>query len=1130
MSTKSKKPGRPDTSESSTPVSQAKQLGAPNSKARLAVKDMKSRPRRDMSHAPANIEAARTAAVKSPRGSARMMKRDSAQPTRHLQAFQASTKMPTSKATITKTVQVSQACASNKGPRDPYEIPSDDEADNTLSTLVHTRRNKLMSQIQVARSKTHNTTIPSTPPYPSAKAIGKRSSHSINGHLNIVDIKTRDGTQVLSNIPSTDEKSKGRVYEQLREKPHKDGDGQLSPTPSKEINKSNIISIASGNPQVRLDDYAYSRRRSDVGKLMRHGQPNLSSPGLRSSSSSSDRISGTDKTCDVVAQRGITESVRGISSQNPFHLDGRPGDISLPRSQNSKAIDRQNSITPKAAIEDVKKTTKIKFAKKRRERDIPDAFFKEPQYSDDEYRPLSSNGETSNSDSGEDSSLSRRSLLAASSRGVMHAQPAQAGPNPRPRNGLRPKPTNPFTPINKSDPKAKEPESASKLSMKLGRAYPKHVRDIFSDGYSSAECDDDDDDTKKQKQRARNIDLDNQQDSAGIVAEQPVAGFERKPWWEPLKWIKRYETDFVSDSTGRLWLADGPYKGWIWAGPGAGCYIPNCHAPDDAMLAKAEETAIRNPTYASSYFESESEEHSSSELEDSEGHDTVKGAGSDKLAIERPISSTHQNRVVMEKEARMRRTEQYVLNSSSSVREEELNATQDLDSTCSTTRDKLPSTFAPTTPLKRTPSPPSAVSETTSILITRQLMNDCAPPSNQELAELMSSSPMKHFAKDSSPIRKCSKKAAGNSHMSSNSSSSESSSGIPAWVGPKRSPQPVVTSRKQDTPSLRSESSAMYIMNGIAERRTTRRLQAYQSPVVESSQSSQIASQELPTSLEDSQIKTAKRKLKEPKGRRANRVEPSWKDNGVTATMPTHVEVMLPRMATEERAEYAAISPVEEDDKFSTPSPKSFKEINKSTSRDGVQFSDSDIEELNYVLRQSPRWLKTTTNVDETTEKGTNMLKSPFAPLAKSSLKHRSLAHISGSIASPRTGKTSSTPDPNSLKMSSTSIPGCGCIVQEEQKCVMNEKPQQRDSPSTTRPTTTINKTGERHGKDDKDKRGNKRKTSSADASVLVDEPVAPKRQKMEEPRKRRPRKKKRRPNKKARRRLQRAAAAAQQQ
>ncbi|KAI2619448.1 hypothetical protein GGS26DRAFT_601920 [Hypomontagnella submonticulosa] len=78
----------------------------------------------------------------------------------------------------------------------------------------------------------------------------------------------------------------------------------------------------------------------------------------------------------------------------------------------------------------------------------------------------------------------------------------------------------------------------------------------------------------------------------------------------------------------------------------------------------------------------------------------------------------------------------------------------------------------------------------------------------------------------------------------------------------------------------------------------------------------------------------------------------------------TSIVVELPGLTKDERAEYEAVSPSQEDGSFIQP-PKSFKEINESTPSPRGELDSSDEETLRYIIYQSPKLLNTITKVDE---------------------------------------------------------------------------------------------------------------------------------------------------------------------
>ncbi|KAI1073607.1 hypothetical protein F5B20DRAFT_566409 [Whalleya microplaca] len=546
-------------------------------------------------------------------------------------------------------------------------------------------------------------------------------------------------------------------------------------------------------------------------------------------------------------------------------------------------------------------------------------------------------------------------------------------------------------------------------SINFSRGYSKRVRDAFSD----ASSDSGNETIRLPKTtristaplRAKTTLSSKSNDHNGkrTVSRSDSAqeNLRLKPW----EWTEKYGgTEFVCDScTGNAWFSDGPFKGWIYDGPGKGSYIPGYRTPDDETLIKAEKIAMAR--IASDPVEESSETSSLSDDENSEQGDlpddgprSVAEQGPGKLYFGNPqiqslqltplqdnpecphsgsmdeesyhtaplpeISPSISSKQALlptteakatERAGRIERTKQYVLAGSPTN-----HGSRDTNSpriSSSKNPSRLPDNLAPTsTPRHRASSPPSGVSETTSTLITRQLTESCPPPSNQELAVLLSSSPTNQDTKTLSSVERANDQN-GSENYSADASSTEPSSGIPACL--PRAPPPPPVSPDRESPIMLEHPSARLVMNGIAHQRSTRPLvdpwsissAKRRQRMLTTNRETPLAQKETPTKPERSRLAT-KETNSQPK---ENTIEPLAK---------TKIIVELPTLPSEKQAEYSTISPLQE--AHNSPlSPKTFKEIEGATSKVSTQSNDSSEEALGYVLRESPHWLGSITQIEE---------------------------------------------------------------------------------------------------------------------------------------------------------------------
>ncbi|KAL7628493.1 hypothetical protein AAE478_000008 [Parahypoxylon ruwenzoriense] len=952
----------------------------------------------------------------------------------------------------------------------------------------------------------------SVPVQPSAKAIEKRALHPANSHLNIVDDITSSAAQMPSHLVSTTENSKDPIPINGNRRAPTNKTKYDPMALSADTCMGKLLADANKNIKTQRD---ISKDNEDHQRLANHKQPVKASRRTPSSNLQDGKsrqkhsaeklpfLGNFEKGVNATAQQEVTAqkdpitrskarsqdssrhgskysmtAARGVSNRShalrESELPKREQAHNVPKTPEVAKGSRSavgGRYSSRAAIDKVGTMTTIKFGKKGRDKPIPESFLKESKYSDDEYRPLSSASEQSSDDELNDDQLRSRAVTPLLHPMGSTRSSSQPGSSRKLRSGSYTKPAISFTPIDNLSPKIQGHESVAKRDKKFGQGYSKRVRDAFSDG--SVSCSDPDlEKTEPTMQTSMlqlglGLVLKDQRNDEDVFATR-LSTHQRKPWWEPLKWIQKYETTFLGDRTGRLWFADGPFKGYIWSGPGEGGYMPSCKAPDDKMLARAEGTAVFREKFGGQYSSTESsdadyQDGDFPEQDDSE-HDALPSTrgsrddtrypssdinrdsdipSNDRLS---PVNSSKEGSyhtaplpstppgISLQKQRsdsptqanstdqieRMERTKQYVL-TGSPVKPIESRAADCPSVTRSQTLDRLLAELAPTTGPERVPSPPSAESETTSVLITRQLMSDCPPPSNQELAELMSSSPTNMRARASSPGQGV------DGEGGYDTSSSDPSSGIPARIIPG-TPQPPATPRNRSVSFRLEHPSATYILNGIAERRTARSLTDCSPPAYRSNQRVRNSIDRIDTNVKIGTPNPVGETPTKPARKLTNtsKAEPTLDSDNKEPSINANIVVELPTLTIEKHDEHHAISLIREADDSSRFPPKSFEEINGATSRANAQPSyDSDAETLSYVLHKSPRWLNSITQIgpleegEESSDAATDMPK-PFAMMPARASTGKSAAAAKKVILCPdgEIIEESSTPDSDRERLS----------------------------------------------------------------------------------------------------------------
>ncbi|KAI0891057.1 hypothetical protein F4806DRAFT_336557 [Annulohypoxylon nitens] len=945
------------------------------------------------------------------------------------------TKAPISKAKSPSTTLSTNIQAHRNGRQDPYHIPSDSEDDGIpghkpilvaderkvttppkkkreSSVNPQTKRNsglsstlaEVVADTLAPNALSHKTHVPE-----GRRPSRSRTSAPVPRGAQIISLDSSSNDQSRRPTPTSEHRSSSRHSVSAQAVSSSavitvdDSDDEIRSSPTKRRLPHRITKDSSAySPKTLSSKLRCTKATSPTGsvsQLQGGDSDQVSTPvnptakaiGKRSFHSVNDHLKVVDEKPKDATQ--AFESPTSANRHSKASIITYPDHSSLQtRSTGPKGADRRTagSNTPsshRAVIDNIKKTMKVKFGKKAADKPIPESFFKEPESSDDEYKP-SSNEERSSEDQDQDFDLPsfRASTIIKSSplrEDIKSSQPNGG----RLRSGSHTKPLVSFTPINTLAPRAQEQLSPPSLQItppKFGRGYSKRVRDAFSDTSRSSKSDDE----KSEKMRSKNTAMPSIQDSGGDSKKMAATRFTEaaeRPRWSPLSWMERYETEFMPGMDGNVWLATGPFKGWILDGPGAGKYIPGCKEPDDETVAEAEKTAeIRwnlrwddpeglSVSDAEGPDEVHDDQSTSSIHEDAASSHVRSPVGNYKEkpllkpllpiispgVLETANSQFDIDDKAVERTTKTERTKQYVLSggSSNNVKFDEKPGV--LSPISSRTRRRFSAHFAPTVAPQDAPSPPSAESETTSTLITQQLINDCAPPSNQELAELMSSSPATRRANTPSLVHQVDGPA--------DSSSSESSSGIPAHISPKPPKRSPGVTRTQDISFGPEHIDAAHILGGIAGRRTTRSLTSH-----------------LPSLTKSNQVSRDAKSVS-----KATRLKPSIQPP--KDSPKAHIVVEVPGLSTEEQDEYEVVSSIPEI--RSTLSPKSFKEINEATSKVDIESNDPDEEQtLDYVLRQSPRWLADIMEAKEADDEGMSVPKSLYgptgAPLARKSPKN----------------------------------------------------------------------------------------------------------------------------------------------
>ncbi|KAI1638489.1 hypothetical protein F4809DRAFT_639583 [Biscogniauxia mediterranea] len=432
---------------------------------------------------------------------------------------------------------------------------------------------------------------------------------------------------------------------------------------------------------------------------------------------------------------------------------------------------------------------------------------------------------------------------------------------------------------------------------------------------------------------------------------------ERKPWWNPWDWVRRYGGTEFEINGPTVWFSDGPFKGYIINGPREGGYMPGYEAPSDAVLAQAEKTAVRKETMVELWEISSESSDDSGDSEHSEP--TVEAGfitGESSLDERKPVplpptaaqddhwdnsegSLEEQTPQALERKTRTERTQLYVTTVGNPI---QIVSSENTDGSASSKNSNnasstLPGNLAPASTPKRDSPLLSTNSESTSVLITRQLtIQSSPPPSNQELAVLVGSSPAPQ------PLE-----IPDSQNQLSDDDSEQDQSG--------------------DEPS---DSASTHTAPNHAKERiydTPRRSEATEKRMVKS-MTLPLPSTRSKGPMSDTETTNSKAMFKEPPRTPAALDTLKPKPTSLAPSSEnkvTDIVVELPAMTPDQQSQYVPLYSSSLDPFYI---PKSFDELNGITvgASKSTQNSDSNEEALAFTLRESPLWLNNITEVRST--------------------------------------------------------------------------------------------------------------------------------------------------------------------
>ncbi|KAI0021708.1 hypothetical protein F4780DRAFT_276916 [Xylariomycetidae sp. FL0641] len=523
---------------------------------------------------------------------------------------------------------------------------------------------------------------------------------------------------------------------------------------------------------------------------------------------------------------------------------------------------------------------------------------------EDEYRPSRTSDE-STSDEESDHLPPQRTSRAK----LVRSTPSTTAKRPSSASNLRATPS--FKPVNTLS-QARIPGSSGRSATKFGRGYTKRVRDVFSDASSSSSSDDDTDSSSSSDGK---VDL--QGNKAEKVAVKLGDESEEKPWWNPWGWAWKYGGTEFECSGSTVWFSDGPFKGYIINGPGQGTYRPGHEAPDAATLARAESTAVHKAAVDEQDSDDalRSNENSDASHTDPETPDSFHTAPMTmNSSPPKPLFTSVHEMKASERDERAQRTEQYVLAVASPQRVPNKCPHKNTPSRLRMGANTLGNGATSSGALAE--STISTESQSTSVLIARQLTRGSSPPSNQELAELLSSS----------PTVKAADRRRSSCYINP----------VIADEAPELSDQPTpkVNSSMSmeavtDTPTKPSKSEQAggpSTSPGVASRPRTRSTSGLPRPFLD--------------------------------------LEARETDDGDNfrslPRRPRHqVVVEVPDLTAKQRAAYAVVP------SLASPSPplRSFKDIDEQDQEEPTR-QDGDEEALDFVLQESSGWLNNVTEVE----------------------------------------------------------------------------------------------------------------------------------------------------------------------
>ncbi|KXJ85914.1 hypothetical protein Micbo1qcDRAFT_180314 [Microdochium bolleyi] len=457
---------------------------------------------------------------------------------------------------------------------------------------------------------------------PSLRCLGKRSYHTVNEHIEILDFDTE--------FPGFDELSDFEIRPTARS--FMSEPNHRTRTPSRSSMKAprtvvqthdfqSSIHPRSSPLESKQRRLSQSKRRaqSKSGQTQLSHEPTLKRGSNNRASREPSVVLLRSSPLAKPPQKPPPTTKTPSSAERGLSGDTIRRWVALRQAKTSKPSPVEEvqvvtkSMSAEAAVRRVKSMTELKFKAKPKQSEIPSSFFAES--SGDDSSEADSVIEADGHDELEEAALpeprqSMSPLKQQSSRASSRRSSLSSRRSTFKRGHI---PSSPFHPVDSLATEAEKGQEAEPL-QRFGRGYAKRVRQVFSDASESSDVEM----GSKQSnlptadrvavpvepnmaysgkhsppvnQELTSESLSHLQPEGVLITKAPPSTHPaRRPWWHPWGWINRYETVFLPGGI----IGNGPFEGYELFNERPGVYIVDCEPPTDDLLAAEDITCKKD--------------------------------------------------------------------------------------------------------------------------------------------------------------------------------------------------------------------------------------------------------------------------------------------------------------------------------------------------------------------------------------------------------------------------------------------------------------------------------------------------------------------------------------------------------